>query len=125
MRYREPKAYLDICKRAFDVTSRGGRVRLFWNGEPLDAQGWRAEFLKALHRRINGPDASNHRGGPKRKLCDLYQTGLVRDRRKIDDYVKLRAVHPCRRLETPELQDRFAWEYSSEDGLSIRLGAAA
>lgn len=125
MRYREAKSYLDICKRAFDTTGRGGKVRLFWNGDALDAQGWRDEFLRALHRRISGPDAANHRGKPKRKLAELYQTGLIRDRRKIDDYVRFRAVHPCRRLDTPELQSRFAWEYSPDEGLSIRLQKAA
>lgn len=124
MRYKDPGDYLALCKRAFAVTSAGGLVRLYWNSDYLDLDGWRREFQGALNRRISGTAPSNHRGQPMRKLDALYQTGLVRDRRRIDDYVRHRTVHPCNRLETPELQARFLWNYG-EDGLDIRLSQSA
>lgn len=124
MRYPDPGDYLALCKRAFAVTAAGGLVRLHWNGNDLDLHGWQQEFRRALNRRITGGASPNHRGRPMRKLDALYQTGLLRDRRRIDDYARHRIVHPCNRLETPELQKRFLWHYD-EDGLDIRLARPA
>lgn len=51
-RYPMAGTYLRACRRAFEFTAQGGRIRLFRDGSDYDAVGWRREFLAALDRRI-------------------------------------------------------------------------
>ena len=116
-RYHKPGTYLAFARRAFEVTKAGGTVQLGWAGRQLDLQAFQREFRLALHRRINLKINIFHRG---RKHDPQYQVGLMRDRMRIQDYAEKRVVHPCNRLETPELQKRFGWSYGP-DGLDIKL----
>lgn len=70
-------------------------------------KGWEQNYqgyITALHNRIN------KRAGDERvmlrKCGDLYQTGLIRDRRAIWEKLNLRVR--LYGLETPELRKRFA-----------------
>ena len=119
-RYQFVGDYLAFCRKAFEVTGQGRHIQIHWAGQPLDATGWRAEFMKALNRRITGSKPLNHRGKPCRRLAPDYQVHQSQDAKCIHDYSQRRIVHPMNRLRTKELQERFQWSYTC-DGLDIRL----
>ncbi len=101
MNYPHCKDYLNICRAAFYSTSRGQKIRLYWNSPELDAAGWKAEFMTALDKRITAKA-----GEPKgRKFDALYQTELERDCRAIRDRVTRRIR--LYQVMTPELRKRF------------------
>ena len=101
--YAHVREYLAFCRQAFLVTSQGGRIRLSWAGSALDASGWRRSFRLALHRRINAKGEDPRRG---RKLEDLYQVEMARDRDRIQAGVQHRVrIH---QIATPELRRRFS-----------------
>ena len=97
-RYRYHRDILALYKRAFAALKAGCKVRLYWNGEPMDLAGWRAEFAKALHRRISGPQPLY------RKLKPEWQTGMRRDRQRLQDIRRRIRVY---QFETPEMRKRF------------------
>jgi hypothetical protein len=101
-RYDHVHEYLTFCRRAFAETAAGRRIQLSWAGCPLDREGWRRSFRKALDQRIN------LKAGPEpcwRKLNPAYQIDLMRDCRAIRDHATTRlAVH---QIMTPELRRRF------------------
>ncbi len=74
--YQHVGDYLAMCRRALAFTNAGGRVRLFWNSDYLDLAGWRREFRRALHRRINAKAGGLPIG---RRWCEPFQTELIRD----------------------------------------------
>lgn len=120
--YPEPGKYLAAVRKAFAVTQSGGRVRMHWSCNGLDAEGFREDFRHALHRRINLKAAMLGEQPPEdgRKHEPLYQTGLMRDCQRVHQYVRFAVVDPINRLETPELQRRYRWGYTS-DGLDVDL----
>ena len=88
-----------------------------WEWYPVKAKEILRELRAGLHDRINRRDPRYGRG---RKWSDDYQVALRRDARMVGDYAGHRIVMPQRRLNTPELQRRFQWHYTS-DGLEIAL----
>jgi hypothetical protein len=108
--YAHVQDYLAICRRAAELTSQGRRVRLSWAGEALDAEGWRRSFRRALHSRINSKGGLYDTG---RKRSPEYQTGLVRDARRVQD--RLRGRVRFYGFETPELRGRLGHLVSSHD----------
>jgi hypothetical protein len=47
------RPYLRACRTAFEVTRAGRRFAMERFGRPLDLDGWREEFRRALDQRIN------------------------------------------------------------------------
>lgn len=75
-RYREPGAYLALIRKARAALAEGRLVRIRWTDEPLDAEGFRREFVRALNRRIDLKVTNRPRG---RRHGDDYQRGLIQD----------------------------------------------
>ncbi len=103
--YQHVGAYLALCRRALAFTNAGGRVRLFWNSDYLDLDGWRREFCRALHRRINAKAGGLPNG---RRWQEPFQTELVRDCQWLREISasgwRLRAIP---RFSTDIVQRRF------------------
>lgn len=107
--YQHVRDYLAICRAAFSATAEGRRVRLSWAGRSLDAEGWRAEFRRALHRRINAKTAAP----TGRKHDPDYQIRLVRDAQRVQNRVRGRVR--IYQFETPEVRARFSHLLSGYD----------
>ena len=107
--YPKHSEYLASCRKAFEITASGGTVKLFWDSSPLDAAGWKREFLRALHRRINAKE------GPYdiwRKQMPDYQLCMARDRARLREIRRRVRVYE---FETPEMRKRFGHLLSGYD----------
>lgn len=93
--------YLVFCRRANEITRRGGCFQMSWSANPIDEAGWRREFVAALFRRIDTKAGIVHRG---RKRKDSYQVGLARDARRLRDIHNHIRVY---QFETPEITKKF------------------
>lgn len=109
--YDHVSGYLNWAKAAFAFARVGGLVRINRHDDPVDFAEFRRKFLKALHNRINlkgGVDlynVPNHRGQASRKFDSMYQTGLIRDCRRVREIVTTRLR--VYQFETPEIRFRF------------------
>mgnify|MGYP001565119092 FL=1 len=100
--YPEPGKYLALCRKAFALTAQGIRVQLAWNSRPLDAAGWKRQFIQDLHFRINRKE------GPYdvwRKQDPDYQVKLRRDQDRL--HQKIRARVRVYQFETDDVRRRY------------------
>ena len=104
--YKYVKEYLEILRKANEAFNNNIKVKLFWNDEPMDREGFRKEFLMALDRRIN------LKGNVPitKKWDDTYQTHLLRDKRRLEDIGKRISVY---QFETEIVRKRFSHLLSS------------
>ena len=61
--YPWPGTYLTFARAGFARTAAGERVSWDWAMQPVDADGWRRAFLKALDERINAKGKTEHHAG--------------------------------------------------------------
>jgi len=87
-----------------------------WPNDRLSSHQWLTWFRNCLTQKIHAHDPPIGR-----KADPDYQRALYQDADRIARYTRARIVDPINRLSTPELQRRFKWHYSTEDGLSITL----
>lgn len=100
-----------VYREAFKVLHSGGMVRMErWTGRTLDLAGFRAEFIRALNRRINAKVCDRPRG---RKDCQEYQIALYRDSRRVRDCLARRVI--VRQFETAEARQRFSHLLTTEN----------
>ena len=102
-RYPKAAAYLAWVKRCFAETKAGRQIHTHWASPALNHEGFREEFLRALHKRIQRNGNIEPKG---RKADQQYQTQLLRDRHAIADKQgrRIRLYY----IGTPELKKRFA-----------------
>lgn len=105
-RYNYAGYMLRLYRRAFDVAKTGGQVCLYWNDRPMDLDAWRAEFMRALNARINGPQP------PFRKLTDEWQIGIMRDWHRLANIAKRIRIY---QFETAEMTKRFGHRLARYD----------
>jgi hypothetical protein len=97
-RYNYAGDMLRLYRRAFAAVKEGVEVCLHWNDRPMNLAAWRAEFMRALNARINGPQPLY------RKLEPEWQIGIMRDRRRLADMANRIRVY---QFETNEMYQRF------------------
>ena len=106
--YKYVHEYLAFVKWARDETSKGKRVRWDWaDFEGKDAVGFRAEFLKALDKRISAKGGLSY---PKKVDERLFE--YKRDKRYLEQWRMSRIVGAphyggIRRFASPEMNRRF------------------
>ncbi len=108
--YKYVHDMLALYREAFAITKAGGRVKLFMTDiTGMDLTEWRAEFMRALHRRIN-----LKAGEPKwRKMDYSYQIQFVRDQYRLHDRINKRIR--VYQFETREVRRRFGHLLSRYD----------
>lgn len=80
--YKHVKEYLILVKRVKKAFDDGYEVKLTWHEDAVDVISWRKEFVKALDARIKLKGNISLSG---KKFESMYQTGLVRDKRRLED----------------------------------------
>ncbi len=94
--------YLQLMQEAWAAVRHGGKVRLRWNEDHADLDGWRRKFMSALHRRITIKGGCWPTG---RKADPLYETSLFRDAHRVRELLTTRIRHY--QFETAEARSRF------------------
>ncbi len=112
-RYRYVSEMLAMYRKAFDhlKADPANTVRLRWSDSPMGLAEFRAEFRRALDRRINSKAGLNAPRG--RKDTPEYQAALFRDSRRVRDILTRRMR--VYQFETDEARRRFAHLLASYD----------
>lgn len=108
-RYRNPGDYLRHMRSCFSALAQGQPVKLHWADDGHDLSSFRRAFLQALQRRINLKAGINPQG---RKFDPAYQTGLLRDRGRLNDMARRIRVYA---FDCPEINARFGYRLSRRD----------
>ena len=89
---------LALYRHLFKGAKAGYLVRMKRLENPMNLERWRARFMLALNRRMNGAEP------PYRKLADQWQIGMRRDRDRLRDIANRVRVY---QFETAEARKRF------------------
>lgn len=100
--YKHISDYLRFVRTSREAFSRGYKeVKVSWH-TTYSEQEFNRQFTLALHRRINLKGGLSEQG---RKYDADYQTGLMRDARRLEDIRRRVRVY---QFETPQLRQRFS-----------------
>ena len=98
--YKNTKEIMSFYRSCFAALDRGQLVRIYWCNEPLDREGFKREFIKALHARINHKTPNIR----PRKADSDYQISLMRDKYRLQDIHKRIRVY---QFETKQITKKF------------------
>lgn len=100
--YQHAGPMVEAYRKAFaHLRSPGATIKMNWAATPIDMNGFRREFVEALHRRINLKQAPT----PKwRKLSERSQVAMRRDKHRLEDMHRRIRVY---QFETDECRRRF------------------